>query len=464
MSTAKDGASVSADVRKALRTILPGIRADLEELIRIPSISADQARAADIRRSAEQTALLYREAGAAEVEILDDIEGGHPAVVARFPAPADMPTVLLYAHHDVQPTGHPAEWNSPPFEPTERDGRLYGRGSADDKAGIAAHLAVLRFFGGRPPVGVTVFIEGEEEIGSPTLGAFLARHRDKLQADVVVLADSINFETGTPSLTTTLRGFTDCVVEVQALEHTVHSGNYGGVAPDALTALCRLLATLHDEKGDVAIAGLGTAKPQAVEYPEARFRAEAGMLDGVQLIGTGGIGERIWAKPAVTVLGIDAPAVADASNTLAATARAKISMRSAPSDDAVDAQRNLIRHLEEHAPWGVRVKVTPEEVGQPYAIDSRGDAFDAARSAYSAAYGRELVNTGVGGSIPFIEAFADAFPDAAILVTSAGADPDCRAHGGNESLHLGDFENACVAEALLLSELAGRHDPERRGG
>ncbi|HEU5158463.1 MAG TPA: M20/M25/M40 family metallo-hydrolase [Streptosporangiaceae bacterium] len=458
MSTSKDGAAVSADVRKAMREVLPGVRADLEELIRVPSVSADPARASDVRRSAEQTALLYREAGAAEVEILDDIEGGQPAVVARFPAPVDMPTVLLYAHHDVQPTGDPAAWNSPPFEPAERDGRLYGRGSADDKAGIAAHLAVLRFFGGRPPVGVTVFVEGEEEIGSPTLGAFLERHRERLQADVVVLADSINFDTGTPSLTTTLRGMTDCVVEVQTLEHTVHSGNYGGAAPDALTALCRLLATLHDDKGDVAVPGLGTAEPPSVDYPEERFRAEAGMLEGVELIGTGGIGERIWTKPAVTVLAIDATPVADASNTLAATARAKISMRPAPGDDSAEAQRKLIRHLEEHAPWGVRVRVTPGRVGQPYAIDPRGDAFDAARSAFSAAYGRDLVNTGVGGTIPFIKAFADAFPDAAILVTSAGADPDCRAHGANESLHLGDFENACVAEAMLLSELAGKYD------
>ncbi|HZB31968.1 MAG TPA: dipeptidase [Streptosporangiaceae bacterium] len=455
---------MSADVRKALREVLPGVRADLEELIRIPSVSADRARAADVRASAERTARLYRDAGAAEVEILDDISGGQPAVVARFPAPAGMPTVLLYAHHDVQPTGDLAAWTSQPFEPAERDGRLYGRGSADDKAGVAAHLAVLRCFGGRPPVGVTVFVEGEEEIGSTTLGAFLERHRDKVEADVVVLADSINFDTGTPSLTTTLRGFTDCVVEVQALEHTVHSGNYGGAAPDALTALCRLLATLHDEKGDVAIAGLGAAEPPAVDYPEERFRAEAGMLDGVRLIGTGGIGERIWAKSAVTVVGIDATPVADASNTLAATARAKISMRSAPSDDAVEAQRMLIRHLEQHAPWGVRVQVTPEEVGQPYAIDPRGDAFDAARSAFSAAYGTDLVTTGVGGSIPFVEAFAAAFPDAAILVTSAGADPDCRAHGANESLHLGDFENACVAEALLLNELAARHDSARRDG
>ncbi len=449
---------MSADVRKALRDVLPGVRADLEELIRIPSISVDPARAAEVRRSAEHTAHLFREAGAAEVEILDDIEGGRPAVVARYPAPVDMPTVLLYAHHDVQPTGDPAVWTSPPFEPAERDGRLYGRGSADDKAGIAAHLAVLRLFEGRPPVGVTVFVEGEEEIGSPTLGAFLERHRDKLEADVVVLADSINFDIGTPSLTTTLRGVVDVVVEVRALEHTVHSGNYGGAAPDALTALCRLLATLHDENGDVAIAGLGTAEPHAVEYPEERFRAEAGMLDGVHLIGTGGLGQRIWTKPAVTVLAIDATPVADASNTLAATARAKISMRPAPGDDSAEAQRKLIQHLQEHPPWGVRVEVTPGEIGEPFAIDPQGEAFDAARTAFSSAYGRALVNTGVGGTIPFIKAFADAFPDAGILVTSAGAEPDCRAHGADESLHLADFENACLAEALLLSELAGRYD------
>ncbi|GAA4601696.1 hypothetical protein GCM10023195_04620 [Actinoallomurus liliacearum] len=457
-SNAKDDASMRDDVRQTLSKLLPGVRSDLDALIRIPSVSADPAHAADVRRSAELTARLLKEAGAADVEILDDIEGGRPAVVAHFPAPPDMPTVLLYAHHDVQPTGDPGGWTSPPFEPEERDGRLFARGSADDKAGIAAHLAVLRFFGGRPPVGVTVFVEGEEEIGSPTLGAFLERHRDKLTADVCVLADSTNLDVGTPSLTTTLRGMTDVIVEVRALEHSVHSGIYGGATPDALTALCRLLATLHDDEGRVAVEGLVSAPAPAVDYPEERFRAEAGLLDGVRLLGDGTVAERIWTKPALTVLAIDATPVAKASNTLTATARAKVSLRLAPGEDAPAAQRKLIEHLRDRAPWGVEVEVTAGKAGRPYAVDTTGPAFEAARSAYGLAYGGDLVHVGIGGTIPFIAEFADAFPDAAILVTSAGSDPDCRAHGLDESLHLGDFENACLAQVLLLIELARQND------
>ena len=445
---------MSDDLREAVRRVLPGVRADLEALIRIPSVSADPGAAAELRRSADLIAGLFRQVGTPEVEILD-AAGGQPAVLARYPAPAGRPTVLLYAHHDVQPTGDPAEWVSPPFEPAERDGRLYGRGSADDKAGVAAHLAVLRAYGGQPPVGVKVFVEGEEEIGSPTLGAFLERYRDQLAADVIVLADSANLQIGTPALTTSLRGIAGCVVEVRALEHGVHSGSYGGAAPDALTALCRLLATLHDEQGNVAIEGLVTAKAPEADYPEEQFRAEAAMLDGVRLIGSGSVAERLWAKPSASVLGIDTTRVADASNTLIPVARAKVSVRLAPGDEASRALEALGRHLREHAPWGVRVTITEDDSGQPFAVDSQGSAFAAARAAFSQAYGRDLIDVGVGGTIPFVAVFADAFPAARILVTSAGADPDCRAHGADESLHLGDFERACVAEALLLAELAG---------
>ena len=446
---------MSDNLREAVRRVLPSARADLEELIRIPSVSADPGAAAQVRRSAEATAALFRGVGTPDVEILDGVAGARPAVLARYPAPPGRPTVLLYAHHDVQPTGDPAEWASPPFEPTERAGRLYGRGSADDKAGIAAHLAVLRAYGGRPPVGVTVFVEGEEELGSPMLGAFLERYRDLLAADDIVLADSTNYAIGTPALTTRLRGIVDCVVEVRALEHPLHSGIYGGAAPDALTALCRLLATLHDEQGDVAVAGLVTAEAPAADWPEDQFRAEASVLDGVELIGTGSITERLWCKPAVSVLAIDTTRVADASNTLVPAARAKVSMRLAPGDDAPRALAALGRHLREHAPWGVRVVVTDGEAGQPYAVDAQGPRFDAARRAYRAAYGNDVVDIGIGGAIPFIAEFADAYPSAAILVTSAGADPACRAHSADESLHLGDFERACLAEALLLAELAG---------
>jgi acetylornithine deacetylase/succinyl-diaminopimelate desuccinylase-like protein len=442
------------DLHQAARRVLPGVRADLDALIRIPSVSADPGATAEVRRSADLVAGLFRDVGTPEVEVLDDVPGGQPAVLARYPAPDGRPTVLLYAHHDVQPPGDPAGWTSPPFEPTERDGRLYGRGAADDKAGVAAHLAVLRAFGGRPPVGVTVFVEGEEEIGSPTLGPFLERHRGRLAADLVVLADGANFEVGRPTFTISLRGLIGCVVEVRTLGHGVHSGGFGGAAPDALTGLCRLLATLHDERGNVAVEGLVTAEPPRFDYPEERFRAEASVLDGVQLIGSGSIAERLWAKPSASVLAVDATRVADASNTLIPVARAKVSVRLAPGDDARRASAALASHLRDHAPWGVQVTVRDVDLGQRFAAAVRGPAFGAAHAAFQRAYGQPAVELGNGGTIPFVAAFGDAFPTAELLVTSAGADPDTRAHGTDESLHLGDFERACLAEALLLEELA----------
>lgn len=441
------------DLRQTVRGLLPAVRADLEALVRIPSVSADPGSLAEVRRSAELTARLFRDVGSPKVEILDEIEGGRPAVLVRYAAPPGQPTVLLYAHHDVQPAGDPGQWSSPPFQPTERDGRLYGRGTADDKAGIAAHLAALRAFSGRPPVGVTVLIEGEEETGSRNLGTFLARHRAELDADVLVLADADNLTAGTPCFTTGLRGIASCVVELRALERDAHSGMYGGAAPDALTALCRLLATLHDEQGNVAVDGLGSTTAPAGGPSEAGFRAEAGVLDGVRLLGGGSVAERLWARPAATVLAIDATPVASASNTLAATARAKVGLRVAPGDDAVAARRALARHLRRHTPWGLHVSVVEGESGQPFAVDARGPVFDAARAAYGRAYGADVVDIGSGASVPFIAAFAEAYPDAAIVIASAGADGDSRTHSADESLNLADFERACLAEALLLAEL-----------
>ncbi len=441
------------DLHARLDDVLPSVRADLEALVRIPSVSSLPAHADDVRRSAEATAELFRAEDFA-VEILT-VEGGAPAVLATRPAPDGAPTVLLYAHHDVQPVGDPGQWDSEPFEPTERGARLYGRGAADDKAGIAAHLAAVRAHGADLPVGVTVLVEGEEEIGSPTLAAFLDAHRDRLRADVIVIADSANWDVGVPALTTSLRGLIDCVVEVRTLTHGVHSGMWGGVVPDAVTALARLLATLHDDAGDVAVAGLTSTPATDVDYPEDRLRAEAGVADGVELFGSGSVVERLWTRPALAVVGVDATSVADASNTLIPVARAKISVRLAPGQDTAAGMAALVSHLEQHAPWGAQVSVSEGDRGEPTSIDATGPAYDAARSAFREAWdGTEPVDVGIGGSIPFIAAFRDAFPDAAVLVTGV-EDPDTRAHGANEGLHLAEFARVCLAETLLLRNLAG---------
>jgi acetylornithine deacetylase/succinyl-diaminopimelate desuccinylase-like protein len=364
--------------------------------------------------------------------------------------------VLLYAHHDVQPPGDRADWDTDPFVPAEREGRLYGRGTADDKAGIAVHLAALRAHGDRLPVGVAVLVEGEEEVGSPTLRPFLDAYAGLLRADVVVFADSANWSTDRPALTTTLRGGASVIVEVRTLDHGLHSGAYGGAVPDALTALCRMLAALHDERGDVAVPDLVRGSLAGADPPdlsEARLRAEAGVLDGVQLIGAGGLTERLWAAPAITVIGVDAPSVAKASNTLLPVARAKVSMRVAPGDDPARAAQALASHLRANAPWGAQVTVRPAGMAAPYTAPAGGRAHAAARSALTQAWGIPPVDIGAGGSIPFVTAYAGNFPDAEILVTGV-EDPDTRAHGPNESLHLATFERACLAETLLLRNLA----------
>ena len=444
---------LSADTVDALRArvhdLMPQVRVDLEALARIPSVSLDAFDQAQVEASAEATAALL-EAEGLTVEIVR--EGGRPAVIAHIDGPEGAPTVMLYAHHDVQPPGDDALWDSPPFEPTERDGRLYGRGAADDKAGIMAHLAALRAHSGKLPVGVTVFVEGEEEIGSDSLPTILERHGEKLRADAIVLADSTNWAIGEPALTTTLRGMIRVVVTVTTLDHGIHSGMFGGPVPDAITALVRLLATMHDDTGNVAVAGLKEGVAADLDYDEARLCAESGLLDGVDLIGSGSILSRIWTKPSITTIGIDAPTVATSSNTLVPTASAKISMRLAPDEFDLDGFEALKKHLLDHAPWGARVEVHLDDRGNGFAAHAQGPVYDQARAAFADAWGVQPVDIGVGGSIPFVAAFAEKFPQAAILVTGV-EDPDARAHGANESLHLGEFEKVCVAEAVLLARL-----------
>ncbi len=443
-----------SDLVERVKSVLPAVRADLEHLVRIESVWADPARRDEVRRSAEMVSKLLSEAGFDDIRTVS--EGGAPAVIARHPAPPGAPTVLLYAHHDVQPEGDVSQWASPPFEPTERDGRLYGRGTADDKAGIATHLAAIRAFDGSLPVGVTVFVEGEEESGSPSLGALLAAHQDLLAADVIVIADSMNWTTEIPSLTVSLRGLADCVVEVATLDHGLHSGMWGGVVPDALSVLVRLLASLHDDDGNVSVAGVHQGTAADVDYPPEQVREETGVLDGVTEIGTGSVVERLWAKPAITVIGIDTTSIAKSSNTLIPRARAKVSMRVAPGGDAGQHLEALTRHLEQHAPWGAQVTVTPGDLGQPYAIDATGPVYDAVRAAFRQAWGTDAIDMGVGGSIPFIAEFAAAFPDAKILVTGV-EDPGTQAHSINESLDLGVLERAAISEALLLDALGALH-------
>jgi acetylornithine deacetylase/succinyl-diaminopimelate desuccinylase-like protein len=366
-------------------------------------------------------------------------------------------TVLLYAHHDVQPENDHADWDSPPFEPTERESangaRLYARGAADDKAGIAAHLGALRIHGDDLPVNVVMFVEGEEEVGSDSLPALLKQHLDDLRSDVIVIADSGNWDIGVPALTTSLRGLVRFDVEVRTLSHAVHSGMWGGLVPDSLMTLARLITTLHDDEGNVAVEGLYAGPAADVEYPEARLRAESGAVPGAQWIGSGTSVERLWTKPSLSVIGLTAPKAEGSSNTLVPAATARLSMRIAPGDSVDNAREALTRHLEKHVPWGAELNITPVDFAEPTQIDATGPAYDAARAAFTEAWdGTSPIDMGVGGSIPFVTEFLEAFPEASVLVTGV-EDPDTRAHGANEGLHLAEFERVIHAEALLLTKL-----------
>jgi len=447
---------------------MPLAIADLSTLVRIPSVSWDGFEADHVQRSAEQTAHLLRDLAIFESVIVDRAltpsgERGQPAVLARRPPRQGAPTVLLYAHHDVQPPGDDDGWDSPPFEPTLRGERLYGRGAADDKAGVIVHVAAIRALlesVADPDLGIAVFIEGEEEFGSRSFGALLERHRDVVNADVIVVADSDNWSIDTPSLTVALRGNVTFSLTISTLAHASHSGLYGGAVPDAMLATIALLATLHDADGSVAVAGLTAHEQTVPEISEERLRAETGLLEGVSPIGHGPILHRIWAQPAITVTGIDAPSVRNASNTLTPTVTVKISARVAPGQRAAEAFAAIEQHLLDHAPFGAQVSITSVDLGDPFLVDTDGWAADDVVVAMTEAWGTEPVMAGIGGSIPFIAQLIESFPHAQVLVTGV-EDPHTRAHSPNESLHLGVFHRAVLTEALLLARLNGANDLRR---
>lgn len=462
-----DAATLPADALEVLRASvrggLPRAIAELSELVRIPSVSWDGFDPAHVQASAERTAELMRELGVFDEVLIDRAPGpdgalGQPAVLARRAPHAGRPTVLLYAHHDVQPPGVDADWSSPPFEPTLRGDRLYGRGVADDKAGVMAHVAAIRALvetGGEPELGLVVFIEGEEEFGSRSFGALLERHHDLLAADVIVVADSDNWTIDTPSLTVGLRGNATFSLTVSTLGHASHSGMFGGAVPDAMLATIALLATLHDADGAVAVEGMRSHDQEVPSIPEQRIRDEAALLDGVTPIGRGELLHRLWAQPSITVTGIDAPSVQNASNTLAPAITVKISARVAPGQTAAEAFAALERHLRAHAPFGAHLSFGAIDLGDPFLVDTNGWAAGEALESMRQAWGSEPVLAGIGGSIPFIAQLAEIFSEAQVLVTGV-EDPHTRAHSPDESLHLGVFQRAILTEAVLLARLDTR--------
>lgn len=439
-----------SDLAHRIDELFPSLMSSLEDLVRIPSVSSQPAHDTDVRRCAVKVAELLREVGLHEVRLLE-IEGSHPAVFGEVPAPPGAPTVLLYAHHDVQPTG--PGWTTDPFEPVVAKGRLHGRGAGDDKAGIVMHLGAIGAFSGDLPVGVKVFVEGEEEIGSAHLPAFLDEYGDLLAADVIVIGDAGNWRVGVPTLTTSLRGLVDVVVEVRTLGDAVHSGSFGGVYPDALMVLTRLLASLHHDDGSVAVEGLVEFSSDPLDLTEEELAEAARPVAGLQTIGEGSLTTRLWSKPSISILAIDAPSVADAVNALVPTARAKVSMRLAPGQDPSEAARALESHLSSRVPWGAAVTFHDGSAGEAFTLETDGPAYDAWREAFRLAWGRDSVESGEGGSIPFVAAFHEAMPSAEILLTGV-CDPTSAMHGPNESVDLEDLRKSALAEALALAALA----------
>lgn len=452
-------------VRKAATDGIPTALADLGALVRIPSIAWPAFDQSQLMRSAEAVAALADDTGVFDrVQVLRAAipgtdEHGQPAVLATRAARNGRPTILLYAHHDVQPTGDESLWDSPPFEPTVRDGRLYGRGAADDKAGIMAHIASVRALhqaaGDDIDLGISLFIEGEEEYGSRSFGQFLSDNKEALRADVIVVADSGNWDAETPALTVGLRGNARFTLTVRTLEHASHSGMFGGAVPDAMMATIRLLATLWADDGSVAVEGLAVRHADTPDYTEETLRDEAGLLPGVSPIGGGTILSRIWNKPAVTVTGMDATSVAAASNTLAPSMSVVVSARVAPGQKATEAYEAIEAHLRAHAPFGAELTFSDVDCGDGFLVDTDGWAVAEARDAMRDGYGVDPVDLGVGGSIPFIADLVREFPGAQILVTGV-EDPHSRAHSPNESLHLDTFRHAVLTEALLLARLNTR--------
>ncbi|WOQ70482.1 dipeptidase [Microbacterium limosum] len=453
------------DLQRLVEEGMPGTLAALGALVRIPGIAWPAFDQSALQRSAESVAALAEATGAFdEVRILrapipGTAEQGQPAVLATRAARRGAPTVLLYAHHDVQPPGDDALWDSPPFEPTVRDGRLYGRGAADDKAGIMTHIAAvtaLREAAGEDfPLGLALFVEGEEEYGSRSFANFLAENRDALAADVIVVADSGNWDSDTPALTVSLRGNARFTLRVRTLAHASHSGMFGGAVPDAMMALVKTLSTLWHDDGSVAVEGMTARDADTPEYGEQTLRDEAGLLQGVDPAGRGEILGRIWNQPSITVTGIDFTSVAAASNTLAPEVTVVVSARVAPGQDAAAAYEAVRTHLMTHAPFGAQLEFSDVDLGNGFLVDTSGWAVAAVREAFAEGYGAEPVDIGVGGSIPFIADLVREFPDAQILVTGV-EDPHSRAHSPNESLHLDTFRHAILSEAVFLASANAR--------
>ena len=426
---------------------------DLAQMVSFKSVAdAKQFPPEECQKMVDWTIAAFSGVGLEDVRAYETADGSK-AVCGHAPGPPGAPTVLLYFHHDVQPPADEAAWERPPWELTERNGRWYGRGAADDKGSIAVHLTALRALAGELPVSVKIVGEGSEEQGTGGLEKFVPQNPDLLRADAILVADTGNFAVGVPSLTASLRGLANVWVTVRTVSMPLHSGMYGGPAPDALAALIHMLATLRDEEGSTTIRGLDSTQTWAgAAYPPEQFRQDAGLLDGVDLLGDN-VSDMVWARPAATVLGIDCPPVVGSSAAIQSEARARINLRVPPGMDAKEAQTALIDHLTAVAPWHVQLEFEREADGQPFSGSVEGPAFKALADAMEEAYGREVMLLGQGGSIPLCTVFQETFPDTEIMLLGV-EEPLCLIHAPNESVDPTEIEHMALVEALFLQKYA----------
>jgi acetylornithine deacetylase/succinyl-diaminopimelate desuccinylase-like protein len=433
--------------------LMPQLTADLIRLTRIPSISESTFPPEPVREASKVVIDLLRDAGLQNVKTLD-LPETYPIVIGDIPAPPGAPTVLLYGHYDVVPPGDESKWTTPAFEPAQRDGAIYGRGASDSKANVIAHVGALRAWGGKPPVGIKVIVEGMEEVGS-ALNQYPVLAPEQFRSDAMLITDMGSLRPGTPTLTVALRGMAVVIVEVKTLAGPKHSGQFGGAAPDALLVLLHALATLHDEKGDVTVSGLRRDPWKGESYSEAEFRELAEVNKGLPLFGTGGLGEHLWSGPAVTITGLDALPVDKAVNAVVPTARARISLRVHPQQDAKEAQAALIKHLQAVRPFGIPLTVTAGATGDGFAAETSGPAYEAGRAALSTAWGTKTVKVASGGSIPLVHALHTAVPDAEILLLGA-TDGFSNIHAPNERVLIKELRNTVLAQAEFFQEFAER--------
>jgi len=443
------------DLRAKIADLMPRAREELTELVALRSVAdARQFPPEECERTAQWVLEKFRDIGFTDAHLEETADGSMAVVGSRPGTDPAAPTVLLYAHYDVQPPLEEDAWRTPPFELTEVDGRWFGRGTADCKGNIVMHLAALRALGEDVAVNLKLVVEGSEEQGTGGLEAFVPDHADLLRADTILVCDTGNAAVGVPAATVSLRGMVNVVVTVEALSSELHSGMFGGAAPDALAALVAMLATLRDSDGNTTIAGLDNTQTWLGEtYPPEQFRSDAGVVDGASLVGSGTVSDMLWARPAVTILGIDCAPVVGSASSITPSAAARLNLRIPPGTDPDQARDALTAQLTAAAPWGVEVNFETEAMGSPFRAVTDGPAFAAMGEAMREAFGKPMTSLGQGGSIPLCNVFADTYPDAELILIGV-EEPQCLIHAPNESVDPSEIEAMALAEALFLQRYA----------